>query len=73
MALDELEGELGIYDLTPMKRESLTISVPIGSNSLPSLPLDFIESVELLERPGGSSQDWATISEVKDLNPNNRT
>jgi hypothetical protein len=73
MAVDELEGELGIYDLTPMKRESLVINVPANSNSLPSLPIDFVEAVELLERNAGSTDDWLTVNEVKDINPNNRT
>ena len=69
-ALDELEEELSVYEVTPLRRESIIILVPKGSLELPQMPIDFVEAIAVHERPMGSSGLWNPVSEsiVIDVN-----
>jgi hypothetical protein len=70
MALDELEEEMAVFELTPLKKESIIIDVPAGSQFLPQMPIDFVESVALFERNKGSQDIWAEVGEVVSIDRN---
>jgi hypothetical protein len=70
MALDELDEEMAVFELSPLKKESIPIMVPAGSSLLPQMPVNFVESIELLERGQGSGDAWVMVREVADINPN---
>lgn len=67
MALDELEEEMGVFELSPLKKTSIVIDVPAESASLPQMPSDFVEAISLYERPLDSSENWAEVREVADI------
>jgi hypothetical protein len=62
-AFDELEEELSVYEVTPLRRESIIILVPAGSLELPQMPIDFVEAIALHERPMGSMDLWTQVKE----------
>lgn len=70
MAIDELQEELGVYEIGEMKKESIIILIPLDSDLIPQLPIDFMESISILERPQGSSEDWTQVTEVVAIDPN---
>jgi len=63
MAVDELDQELAVYEVTPMRRESITIEVPAGSLLLPQYPVDYVETVRLFERLNNTSDQFAEVTE----------
>jgi hypothetical protein len=69
-ALDELEAELAVYELSPLISDSLEIDVDIDDDTLAQMPTDFVEAISLLERPRNSDQDWIEVKEVADINDN---
>ena len=69
MALDELQEELAIYEIGEIKKNSIIILVPAGSKSLPQMPVDFLESISLIERGGGSNGAWTNVTEVRAIDP----
>jgi hypothetical protein len=69
MAIDELQEELAIYEIGEIRKTSIIIVVPAGSKTLPQLPVDFMESISLIERPGGSSSPWSSVKEVVAIDP----
>jgi hypothetical protein len=68
-ALDELQEELAIYEIGEIKKTSIIIPVPIGSKTLPQLPIDFLESISLIERSQGSQDSWTNVVEVRAIDP----
>ena len=70
MAIQELGEELGIYNLSPMKATSIVIEVDAGDTELDEMPADFLEVVEVMERPAGSSQDYYPVKERNWIDPN---
>lgn len=70
MAVQELEGELGVYGLSPLKKDSIPIDVPSGSLTIPQMPVDFVEAIRLLERPLDSSERWREVREVREVDDN---
>ena len=62
-ALDELDEELSVHEVTPLRRESVIILVPPGSLELPQMPTDFVEAIALHERAMGSSGLWVQVKE----------
>jgi len=62
-ALDELEEELSVYEVTPLRRDSIIILVPQGSLELPQMPIDFVEAIALHERRMGSTDLWTQVKE----------
>lgn len=73
MALEELEEELDVYDVAPLRNESIIILVAIGDTILTQMPTDYIEAVALFERVQGSSDYWTEVRETDwvDANLNN--
>ena len=69
MALDEVNEELGVFELAPLKQDSIVIEVPIGSNIIPQMPVDFVESISLSERPNGGGE-WIEVPEVLNIDKN---
>jgi|SRR5678815_1184277 len=69
MALDELQEELAIYEIGEIKKTSIIILVPTGSKIIPQLPVDFLESISLIERRGGSEDEWLRVTEVRAIDP----
>lgn len=69
-ALDELEQELAVFELTPLKIDSAEISVEIGDLSLDAMPTDFVEAISLVERPLNSDGLWVEVKEVSDIDNN---
>lgn len=63
MAIQELDAECAVYEVTPMRRGSITIEVPIASVSLPQYPVDYVETVALYERPNDSTQAFIEVKE----------
>lgn len=64
MALEELEEELQVYNVDPLRVESITILVAIGDTVLTQMPTDYIEAVALYERLQGSSDAWMPVRET---------
>lgn len=67
MAIDEVDEELAIYEISPLKKDSLTIEVDSGDTQLDEMPTDFVEAITLYERPLGSSGEWREVSEVREI------
>ncbi len=70
MAIDELQEELGVFEITDMRKESIIILVPSTSPTVPQLPLDFLEAYDILERMQGSQDSWRQVNEVVAIDPN---
>lgn len=70
MAIDELEEEMAVFELSPMVRDSILILVPAGSTELPQIPVDFVEAINLTERAQGSQADWGLVGETFIVNRN---
>lgn len=70
MALDELEEELAVFELSPLIEDSITIDVDIDDEVLPQMPVDFVEAITLLERPRDSTDRWVEVKEAKDIDEN---
>lgn len=70
MALEELEEELDVYEVAPLKNESITITVAQGDTVLTQMPTDYIEAVALFERSQGSSDDWMEVRETNWIDVN---
>jgi hypothetical protein len=73
MAIDELQEELGVHEIEDMKKESIIILVPSDSSTIPQLPLDFLETINILERSQGSQDAWTTVDPVRAIDPNLKT
>jgi hypothetical protein len=69
MAIDELQEELAVYEIGEIKKTSVIILVPKGSKTLPQLPVDFMESISLIERQGGTQNAWTSVKEVVAIDP----
>lgn len=72
-ALDELDGELAVHEVTPLITDSITIDVDIDDTELAQMPVDFVDAISLLERPRDSDQDWIEVKEKKEIDLNIRT
>lgn len=70
MALERLEEELGVYEISAFKKTSIPIDVDAGDTQLTQMPVDFVEPIRLLERNRDSSEDWNEIREVAELDNN---
>lgn len=70
MAIDELGEELGVYELSPLKKDSITILIDSGDVQLDEMPVDFVEAIRLLERAQGSSDRWREVTEVAEIDDN---
>lgn len=70
MAIDELQEELGVFEIGEMKRESIIILVGAGDTSLLQMPLDFLEAISILERARGSQDQWREVDQVVAIDPN---
>lgn len=70
MAIDELQEEIGVFEIVEMTKESVIILIPQGSGVLPQLPIDMLETISLLERNRGSQDDWRHVDEVLAIDPN---
>lgn len=64
MALEELEEELDVYDVNPLRNESIVIDVAQGDTVLTQMPTDYVEAVALFERADGSSDNWVEVKET---------
>ena len=70
MAIDELQEELGVFEIGEMRRETIIILVNAGDTSIPQMPLDFLEAISVLERARGSSDEWREVDQVVAIDPN---
>lgn len=71
MALDELSEEMAVYELSPLIQDSISLPVAINTEEITALPVDFVETIGLAERPQGStSTQWVEIFEVDQIDPN---
>jgi len=70
MALDELDEELAVWEIPLLNKESIIILVPSGSLLLPEMPVDYVESISIVERIQGSTDRWNYVREASDINPN---
>lgn len=72
MAIDELEEELAIYEVTMMRKNSIPISVAALAETLTQYPVDYVEAVRLFERAADSIA-WTEVKEVLKIDQNYTT
>lgn len=70
MAVDELEEELAVFEVTMMRKNSITIEVAAGALLLAQYPADYVEAIRMFERADGSSTDWMDVKEVLKVDQN---
>lgn len=65
MALEELTEELGVYNVAPLRDESIVIEADIADTVLAQMPADYVEAISLFERiRGGTDLQWREVKEV---------
>lgn len=67
-ALWEVEEELAVYDVNPIKKDSATIDVAIAAATLAAFPADYISPVNVYERNRDSSDSWRLVPMAVDIN-----
>lgn len=71
MAINELEEEMSVFELTPLIQDSAILPVASGSTTLAGLPSDFIEAISMIERAqGATDNEWMDVPETKDMDNN---
>lgn len=73
MAIDELDEELAVYEVTPMRKKSIVIDVAAGATVLASYPVDYVETIALYDRADGNTGDWFEVKEVIEVDQNYTT
>jgi len=69
-ALEELEEEMAVHDLSPLIKDAAEVSVESGDLLLDAMPVDFVEAISLRERSLGSTELWIEVGQVAVIDPN---
>lgn len=69
MALGELDDELAVHGVSPLRNESIIATVDIADTTI-AMPVGFVEAVSLSERIRGSSDFWREVDEVRWIDRN---